>query len=219
MSVHQFGFIFRLIGIFIMLFGIKKLIQYNKAFYFAYRACTLMLLTSLALTVSGVYDILYELLIVNTRFLADDTKDLISGIDMVNELLFHGGLAWGIRAIAKETEEEKIAFAAVRNFVFLCVYYLLYGIALLPFDFIEDYVRYFSMPVVLLYFACIILNLILIFRCYMRICDEADVDMARKPSRFAFINKLREESDRREQRAIERTREYNERKKKKDRRK
>ena len=213
MSVNSYGFIFRLIGFLLMLFAIRKLNQYNRAFYGAYAFCAIMVLSSLLLTVSGVFDVLYELLIVDRGFLTDDTKDLISGIDMVNELLFHGGLAWGVRAIAKETEEEKIAFAAVRNFVFLCVYYLLYGIALLPFDFIEDYVRYFSMPVVLLYFACIILNLILIFRCYMRICDEADVDMARKPSRFAFINKLREDSDRREQRAIERTREYNERKK------
>ena len=151
-------------------------------------------------------------------------KDLISGIDMVNELIFHGALAWGIRAIAKETEEEKIAYAAVRNFVFLCVYYVLYGTALLPFDFVGEYIKVFSMPTMLLYLVCLVLNLILIFKCYMRICDEADVDMARKPSRFEFINKIREESDRREAKAMERSREYAKskelkRKEKRDRRK
>ena len=119
MSVNQYGFIFRLIGFCLMMFAIKKLNQYNKAFHAAYGFCILMVLCSLVLTVSEVFDGLYQLLIVDTRLLTDGMKDLVSGVDMVAELLFHGALAWGIRAIAKDTEEEKIAFAAVRNFIFL----------------------------------------------------------------------------------------------------
>jgi hypothetical protein len=41
------------------------------------------------------------------------------------------------------------------------------------------------------------MNLYLIFRCYAEICDQSDVDMERKPSRFAFVNNYRDEMDRR----------------------
>ena len=68
----------------------------------------------------------------------------------------------------------------------------------------KEYAVYFSAPVLILYFVCIILNLVLIFSCYSRICDENDVDMARKPSRFAFVNKLRGESEQRQREAAER---------------
>lgn len=209
MSVNQYGFVFRLIGFALMLLALTRLKKYNKAFDYTLIACGLMGLTSLLLALAGIGDILYDLLIIDQKIL-EGSRDIISGVDMVAELIFHGALAWGIRAIAKETEEEKIAFAAVRNLVFLCVYYVLYGIALLPFDFTVDYVKSFSMPVVLLYFACIVLNLIMLFKCYVRICDEADVDMARKPSRFEFINRLRAESDRREEKAQRTMREYKE---------
>ena len=62
-----------------------------------------------------------------------------------------------------------------------------------------------------------IMVFVLIFSCYMRICPEGDEDMPRKRSRFAFINKIGDELDRREQIAIERTqREIEEKKKARD---
>ena len=60
----------------------------------------------------------------------------------------------------------------------------------------------------LLYFAWIILDLVLIFKCYAKICDEDDVDMPLKKSRFAFVNKFREETARREQKAADESVEY-----------
>ena len=102
-----------------------------------------------------------------------------------------------VRAIAKETEVDKIAIGAFRNLVFWAGYYILYVIALLPFPFAKAYTTYFSAPVLLLYLACIILNLYLIFSCYARICDSEDVEMERKPSRFAFVNRMRAESEER----------------------
>ena len=60
-----------------------------------------------------------------------------------------------------------------------------------------DFGKYFAAPALLLYFAWIILNLILIYSCYARICDENDVDMEVKPSRFAFVNRMRQKSEER----------------------
>ena len=53
-----------------------------------------------------------------------------------------------------------------------------------------------------------VLNSFLIFKCYAMICPEGEEDMHRKPSRFEFVNKLREKQDEREQRAIESTKQF-----------
>ena len=42
----------------------------------------------------------------------------------------------------------------------------------------------------------------------MRICDEGDADMPLKKSRFAWVNRIREERARREQRAVDSVTEY-----------
>ena len=55
-------------------------------------------------------------------------------------------------------------------------------------------------------------NVLLIFKCYAMICPEGEEDMQRKPSRFEFVNKMRKKQDEREQKAIESTKEYFEKK-------
>ena len=79
----------------------------------------------------------------------------------------------------------------------------------------KEYTKYFSGPVLILYFVWIIFNLVLIYSCYARICDESDVDMEQKPSRFAFVNKMRAESEERSRAAAERQAKYKEEKRKK----
>ena len=54
-----------------------------------------------------------------------------------------------------------------------------------------------------LYFICSVLNLMLFASCYARICDEEDAEMAQKPSRFAFVNRMRARSEEVEQRNFE----------------
>ena len=126
--------------------------------------------------------------------------------------VFHACLLYAIYKIARETEVEKISYAATRNFIFMCVYEVLCVVSYLPFAFVEDYKRYFSMPIILLYFGLIILNLVLVFSCYANICDENDIDMPLKKSRFEFVNKIREETARREQKAADESVEYAKRK-------
>ena len=54
----------------------------------------------------------------------------------------------------------------------------------------------------------IVLQIVLIFSCYARICDEGDVEMERKPSRFAFVNKFRAELDAKQEKARRESEEY-----------
>jgi hypothetical protein len=111
--------------------------------------------------------------------------------------IFNGAMLYAIRAIAIDTDVPRISVSAVRNFVFVCIYYILNLLPYLPFKIFDDFGKYFAAPALLLYFAWIILNLILIYSCYARICDENDVDMEVKPSRFAFVNRMRQKSEER----------------------
>ena len=111
--------------------------------------------------------------------------------------MFTASLCFSIRAIANETEVNKISIAAVRNFAFTVIYFVLYIVAYIPLSFLKDYGKYFGTPVFILYIVIIFMNLHMIFSCYAKICDESDVDMKQKPSRFAVVNHFREEGERR----------------------
>ena len=207
MTVNSFGYLIRPIGYVIMLYAFSRLKEYHRNFGYALLGGVLMLFLSGVMAYDGMF-----------AAFSENVTYAIGYMEMIGSLAFHALLCWAIRSIAKETEMDKISFAATRNFIFFAVYNLLYAIALLPFAFAEEYARVMSVPVLLLYFACLVLHLVLIFSCYMRICDVADVDMAQKPSRFAFINRMRAENEERraqkEAMFAERARERRERKEK-----
>lgn len=207
-SFNSFGFLMRLIGYVIMLISFNKLRQYNRAFVYP-------MVTSVAMICGAAFesflmlgDFLYQNLLIGNFFNIDPALEIYRHIDSICILVFHAFLMIAIRRISIETESEKTAYAAARNLVFFSVYYLMTYVALLPFDFIDLYEKYFGLPVFLLYIVCIVLNCVLIFSCYAKICDENDVDMAVRRSRFAFINKLREKADQKEQAAADANVEY-----------
>ena len=119
-------------------------------------------------------------------------------------------MLWSIRSIAIDTEEKKISFGAVRNSVFVMIYAVAYLVSLLPFEFM----KYLSLPLIIVQLVWIIFNLVLIFSCYAKICDESDVNMERKPSRFVFVNEMRAQSDARQKEKEEKWAERAEQRKK-----
>ena len=212
MSVSYAGSLIRFVGYALMIYAFTKLYRYNRSFKFPLYASLLLLgITGVECYVE-VGEFLSEYLIIDHFEIAESFKFVLSTVDDVVMFVFQGCLLYAIRAIAKETEAKNLPYLAARNFVFICVYQLLLALTWVPFAFVEDYKRYFSMPIYLLYFAWIILNLVLIFKCYANICDEGDVDMPLKKSRFEFINKIREETARREQKAADDSVEYARRK-------
>jgi Na+-transporting methylmalonyl-CoA/oxaloacetate decarboxylase gamma subunit len=60
-----------------------------------------------------------------------------------------------------------------------------------------------SLIAFLLQFVWAIFQLVNLFTCYMYICPEGDEDMERKPSKFAFVNEMREKMDERDRLARE----------------
>ena len=208
MSVSYAGYLIRFVGYALMIYAFTKLYGYNRSFKLPLFASVLLL----GVTGIGCYvevgEFLYEYLIIDHFGITESFKLAVSTVDDLLVFIFQGCLLYAIRDIAKETETKNLPYIAARNFAFICVYQLLLAVTWLPFAFVDDYKRYFAMPIYLLYFAWIILNLVLIFKCYANICDEGDVDMPLKKSRFDFVNKIREETARREQKAADDSVEY-----------
>lgn len=208
MSVFSLGCLVRFAGYLLMMYAFVRLSKYNVSFRFPFYAGFLMLGVTAADCYAKIGKLLYDSLIINAFSLPEEFAQTVASADDLLSFLFHICLLYAIYDIARETEVEKIRVASVRNFVFICIYAFLIVISELPFAFVENYKRYFSMPIILLYFTIIILNLVLIFTSYANICDEGDVDMPLKKSRFEFVNRFREETARREQKAADDSVEY-----------
>ena len=111
----------------------------------------------------------------------------------------------GIRELAAELELHDIKYKAVRNTVFSCVYYAAMVFLSLNLGISLKIVSLLSAFFLLFGFITIALNAALIYSCYRWICLEGDEDNLRKKSRFAFINKLYDELDKKEARALQKT--------------
>ena len=215
MSINKFGSFFRIVGYSIVLISAVKLNKYNRSFRLLGISALLMITVSSLRAASVVCDFLYNGLIINNDPFGEQYLNTMGYIETASSFVFNSMMLYSIHQIARETEVVKIVAASVRNFIFVCIYIVLYLIGILPFDFASDYTKYFSAPVLILYFIWVILNLTLIYSCYAKICDESDMEMSRKPSRFAFVNKMRAEFDEREQRALKEHAQYRSEKRKK----
>ncbi len=211
MAVNSFGSFIRIIGYSIILIASGKLGKYNRSFLWMSAASVLMIAVSALLAAADVSRFMYEQLLINSNPLGDTYRLACGYAEMALSFAFHVAMLNAIRIIAMETDVRKNATAAVRNLVFIIIYNLIYVFMLLPFE----AGKYFAAPALLIYFVYIILDLVLIYSCYARICDESDVEMEQKPSRFAFVNKMRAESEQRRLDAAQKRAEYKAQRKKK----
>ncbi|MBE6550378.1 MAG: hypothetical protein E7670_08135 [Ruminococcaceae bacterium] len=206
------GYLIRLVGYAMILFGALKLKRYNKDFRYLCMGALLMSAISFVIALSAIFDN-----ITTVTLFSENVKNVIGHLERIGYVLFTFSMCLPIRSIAKETEVEKIAVASVRNFIFTAIYFILYLVAYIPLPFTNEYKAYFGTPVFVLYIVIIFMNLFMLFSCYAKICDESDVEMAQKPSRFAFVNRFREENERRraeaDARAAQKEREKRERRK------
>lgn len=211
MSVNAFGSFIRIIGYSIVLIAAGKLSKYNRSFKLLSYTSVLMIAVSVLLASADVSSFLYEQLFIQIDILGGTYKQIVGYVEMALSFMFNASMLYAIKRISTETEVEKITFGAVRNFVFVCVYYVLCIMSFLPFEF----AKYLGAPALIVYFAWIIFNLVLLASCYARICDESDVEMSVKPSRFAFVNTMRQKSEERKLKAKQSAEEYRKNKRKK----
>lgn len=216
LSLNSAGAIIRVLGYAIIIFSALRLRRYNRSFNYLLGSGILMIAVSLLLAASSVSTMLYEQLITDRVWFSEGTVNAFGYAETACSLVFNGAMLYSLWSIGKETGIESVMGDSIRNAVFVGIYYLVMIICAIPSEQVKNFVGETGLVMwgFILYLLCIILNHILIFKCYAKICDENDTEMERKPSRFAFVNKYREILDEKQERARQSTEKYiNEKKK------
>ena len=200
MSLNIFGAFFRLAGFALAAYAARKLSDYHKGFSFLTLASIISVGVSVLGAISSLSAFLYDNMIIAEKLIGDGLATAFGYARYGAELVFTVALCVAISLIAKETGEIKLRYVAIRNLALYCVYFVLQIICWLPHEYVGTLLQITALPAVaqLAGFALILLNLLMIFSCYRRICDESDVDMPQKPSKFEFVNQMRAEREEKE---------------------
>ena len=198
MNRITYGYFFELLGILIILYASTKLIEYEKKFKYLF-------LSTIFLALLSCYFVFANVSVAAlgwnhpffTRF-----ANAYEFLKIFADVIFHVSLCFSVASIAQDTGCAKIRIAAYRNTVFYGLYFVCLILARIPaIQAISTAATVIGITSVLLWLSWLTLNAIMIFSCYMHICDENDVGMEAKPSRFALINKMRKDFDEKEMRA------------------
>ncbi len=220
MSMNILGGLFSLAGYIVVICASNKLRQYNNGFNLLLLASVLMTLLSLLIAIGDISSLLLKFMLIGQPLISEWAAELFDNLRPFFDFAFTTVLCLCVRSIAKETGVEKIQYKAVRNIVFFCISFVLQILVWLSgtvdSEGLKDFVVGTALPVwaVLVYIVCVLFVAAMIFSCYSKICDIDDVEMHQKPSRFAFVNRRREQAQKRRQSMVENTPTYTEEQKK-----
>ncbi len=122
---------------------------------------------------------------------------ILDGILSLVLLAFLVTVMTGIEWVSQETDLGELRRRAFRQKIF-CVLYL---VPQIPMNFmtggfipqvIVEFMASLALALMVVGFVIMILNLLVVFTAYMRICMPEDVSMEQKTSRFGFVNRYRE---------------------------
>lgn len=187
------------LGGFLTYLGLSELKKYSPVFIYAQIVNVALILCSFFKTLIWANDSFA----LSLSLLNDNVALGYQFVEFCVTLLFDLTLLYGIADLARRVEHDEIKGKAYRNMIFVGVYYVYQIVMFFP---IANDILMSFLPILQLIYSAI--NALLIFKCYAMICPEGDEEMPRKPSRFAFINKIRAEREAREQKAIEETKQY-----------
>ena len=209
-ALTKFGFAIRLAGYLLMAYSLIKLRDFELKFTWPMSISFGLIVIGIAQCVFGVCDEISYSLSENVMFL----RTIVDTGESLLIIAFNLLLLWGIMSISKCLELSKQKNAAMRNIIFIIFWAVLDLLGTGPFSNNTVYINYFGLPTFIIYIAWILLNLVLIFSCYMYICPEGDEEMNRKKTNIKFIDNIIEESDRRIDKATKETTDYFENKNK-----
>ena len=214
LGLNQLATFTSLIGCAVMFAGLSTLSLYCHAFQFARYTTVAMAVTSLYCTAQG----LSEMFSITFPFVNDIVSQYVAVIEVFLTVIFHVFLAIALQKICVRTGLKSNAARALTNLVAVVLYAVLWvwytywaQINNLVFSFearSQAGMLYgFTMLMKLIW---IFANLILIASCYRRICPagQGETSNSVKPSRFAFVNTLREKYKKSEDKAINADRAY-----------
>lgn len=175
-------------GVLLIAFAMHRLGRFNLPLRHAGLLVYPMLVTEGA---RFVFELLRLLSLVPLS-LFTSVSDVLMPISTVLMLLFHERLLSGIEELAIETELPKVRYRAKRNRLFAILTYLLSLAITLPIR-ADGYLLFAGsafLPTLIALLVCIVLNAMLIWSCYMWICLPEDLDMKRKKTGIAWLDRI-----------------------------
>lgn len=199
-GVGRLGPFVYLIGYALLYAGTDRLQRYCHSMRRVKWPLLALLITGAYKTVVGLGDVFGFTLV----FVTEGVTAWVLTLDLALTLLLHVFLALSVRQLATRAQLPRQAVYAVRNLVL----FVLYVVAWCVYELFGYQPSYLWGTVLLLQLLWSVLNSVLLYSCYMRICPAEVIEAERRPSRFAFINQLRAAFDQREQKAREADRTY-----------
>lgn len=185
-SLSQVYFFADIIGAGITLYAFSKLSEYNRYFVAAMWGC----LSFLGLCAVSAASLMFEL-----YDPAGNIAVVVNVAKSAAACAMHIPMFLGMRGISVGADAVKLVRTAERNLTLTMVYYALYLIVLAASPLLGSSTQYISTVVYLYHIVCILLNLVLIYKCFGILCPADEDENEKKRSRFAFINKISDKVD------------------------
>ena len=214
MALNSFGGVFRLIGYAISCYSARKLSQYSRSFLFLLCVSIIEVAFSVFCAINDVSAFMYNNLLIVAPVFDAAVSGALPYLKIIFDFIFVAVMCYAVHNISKETGAEKTVYTPVRNFIFYCIFGVMqFVVWLASYTQNKDLIGFISntaLPIwmVIINIVCILLNCTMLFSCYARICDESDVDMVQKPSRFDFVNRRRAEKEEKRQKYLEEAERY-----------
>ena len=183
MSVNSYGAIFALIGNYIIFSAIQKLSEYKTSMT---RCIPFLLVMALC----NIYDTAGILFTIDAQAIGI----IVSTARLVSEFCFNIFLFLAIFSLGQDTDVAEVKAFAKTN-IGMCAIAFLLNVTLL----LYSGSKFIIIAAMLAKLISPLFALALIYKCFRFICAPEDVDMPVKPSRFKFINTIREKQAQREE--------------------
>lgn len=203
-GMGEFIFAGMLFGGFLMYLGLCELKKYSPVFIYPLIGSILIIICSVFKTLIWVN----SWLSLEIGFLTPAVVSVFDWTKFALYFVYDITLLYGISDLSRRVEYPETRQKAFRNMIFVGIYSLCQILMFFPISFIESDKAFFLTLLLILQVIYTVLNAFLIFKCYAMICPAGQEEMPRKPSRFAFINKIREIRDAKEEKAIDEMKNY-----------
>lgn len=186
MSLNSYGFLFSLIGCYVIFLALQKISEYKHSLWRAVFPLIVISLCALCEAIQfftgswGVWDGIITLVTLSAR------------------TLFHCFMFISIASLGKDTDLPDVIAMAKTNFIFILISFAVEMVSLVLALFFNFGNQQLTITVSMMRLLFPVFTLILIFKCFHKICAPEDVDAPQKPSRFEFINEFRRRQEERE---------------------
>ena len=162
------------IGYAVMAVALWRLAPYDKRFLYGFSAALVTIPVALYYAVYGIVNLGGD----GTLLFAPSVYAVISWVYFAFSLAFTALVLWAQAAYARESGLSTLQNNAWRNLTFVGIYHLLYLTVSILGAFGAKHTSAFVIPMTMLRYLCVFLNLWLFFQCYRTILPEGSEAIA-----------------------------------------